>query len=191
MHLTGSLQIQVTARDALGEHLPLDRFEAEMKRVQGLSNEALEALCTIIDAADAFEVARKVHRFVAALVCPAPMLARIFASNPAGFNRFCLQVWAFRSFLEHLDRGASARQAGMMVERARRSWLDRELRAHSHVAEDEEEQPVDVYDDEGELDPAAVRAEVDRLLRYLNVEPERVDITILPDEPMPPERHTR
>lgn len=169
--------------------LTMDRFEAELARIQGLSNEAIEALCTIIDAADMFDVVRKLHHLVAALMCPAPMLARAFASDPARFNRFCLQLWAFRSFLERLDGGATPRQAAMMVERARRDWLGSELHAHSQA--DEDEGPVDVYDAEGEIDPAAVRAEIDRLLRYLNVEPERVDVTILPDEPMPPERRPR
>ena len=50
---------------------------------------------------------------------------------------------------------------------------------------------MDVYDAEGEIDPGAVRAEIDRRLRYLDVAPERVEINILPGEPMPPQWRPR
>jgi hypothetical protein len=43
-------------------------------------------------------------------------------------------------------------------------------------------EPIDVYDAEGELDAGAIRAEVDRLLRRMNVPPERIELTILLDE---------
>lgn len=170
-------------------HIPtaaavLERFEAEMARVHGLSDQAIEALCTIIDASSALDVVRKLYRFVIALACPTVALGRIFGHDPVGFNRFCLQLSGYRDFMNRLEHGASPRTAATAVERARRDWLIHELGA---LGEDPEDEPADVYDAEGEIDPGAVRAEIDRLLRRLNVAPERIDITILPDDLAPPD----
>lgn len=183
MQLTGTLHIQ----GLTGESETLERLEIEATRVQCLSDEAIEALGPIIDAVDSLDVVRKLHRFVAALVSPAMVLSRIFARDPAGFTRFCLQLSCYRSFVDHLERGATPREAATTVERARRAWLHRELRIHDIADEDMYEgAPADVYDAEGELDPGAVRAEIERLLRCLNVPPERIGITVLPAEHEPP-----
>lgn len=183
MQLTGTVHIQGLA----GEAETLERLEAEATRVQGLSDEAIEALGPIIDAVDSLDVVRKLHRFMAALVSPATVLARVFARDPAGFTRFCLQLSCYRSFVDSLERGATPREAATTVERTRRAWLHRELRMHDMRDEDSyEKEPREVYDADGELDPGALRAEIDRLLRCLNVPPERIDITVLPEEHAPP-----
>ena len=61
-----------------------------------------------------------------------------------------------------------------------------DAREHLHDLDtrglDMDYEPIDVYDAEGQLDPGAVRAEVHRLLRRLNVPPERIDLRVLPDE---------
>lgn len=156
----------------------LERFEAEMARVQGLNDQAIEALCTIIDADSALDVARKLYRFVIALACPSVALARAFGREPGGFNRFCLHLSGYRDFLTRLEQGASPHTAAGAVERARRDWLMHEL---GECGDEPEDEPVDVYDAEGFIDAGAVRAEIDRLLRRLNVAPERIGITVLPD----------
>lgn len=195
MHITATLRGPLRLQPKAGEETPAARLDREMARVQALSDDALEAMITLIDARNPLDVARKLHRFVVALASPGPILGRAFERAPDTVPGFCLSLVAYRAYMDRLAHGATPRQAANEVERGRRTWLARALREHSippwpparhpHVEpgdEEDDEDDIDVYDAEGEIDPGAIRAEVDRLLRRLQVDPERVELTVLPDD---------
>lgn len=198
MQMTGTLRIRSTA----GEAGLLERLEQEIARVQTLSDEAIESMTTLIDAHGPIDVARKLQRFTLALASPGAVLGRLFAREPDALPGFCLSLAAYRGYMDRLASGATPAQAAGAVEHERRTWLARALREHDipasgmapnpphrdqpHHDEDDDDnygyEIVDVYDAENEIDPGAVRAEVDRLLRRLQVDPERIEITVLPDD---------
>jgi hypothetical protein len=196
MQITGTLQIRATATEAPGETLLLARIDEETARVQALGDEGLEALCPLLNAMDTGEVARKIVRFVVASANPGAVLGRVYTREPDGFADFCLQLAAYRAYMARITDGDAPVRAAEAAERARRDWLARAVRTHQIV--DEEPAPdapdvdtsgldmdyerIDVYDAEGEIDPRAVRAEVDRLLRRMNVPPERIELQVLPDD---------
>ena len=174
MQITGMLQIRAT----VGEAAMVERLDEEIARVQALSDEAVEALSTLIGAHDPLDVVRKLYRFVAALASPGPVLARVFERDPDALPGFCLNLAACRAYLERLGRGVDPVEAAREVELGRRVWLAREMREHR--VSSEEDWTRDVFDAKGELDAAAVQAEIARLLRRLGVAPELVEVTVRP-----------
>ena len=208
MQITGTVQIRATAIDASGDAsgegigaargaaLLLGRFDDESARVQALSAAGIEALCPLLDARDTGGVARKIARLVAATASPGAVLGRVYEREPERFADFCLQLTAYRTYMARITAGDTPTRAAAHAEEELHTWLARTTGTHHQVDEepaaeargmdtgdlDMDYEPIDVYDAEGEIDPRAVRAEVDRLLRRMNVPPERIELQVLPDD---------
>lgn len=88
MHIVGTLHIEAAG----AESALIARMEAELGRIEALSDDGIEALCTVIGGGSASEVSRKLGRFAMAAASPAAVLGRALASEPGEVARVQVDV---------------------------------------------------------------------------------------------------
>ena len=116
--IAGTLHVR-----AVVEHEPENagRFDSILEQL----NEAhVDALRGILGAHDTIELLRKLYRLAAASIEPGNALSRALCESWQGFLHFCLELSAFRRFIERLGRlGADPRTIASEIEHEEREWL--------------------------------------------------------------------
>jgi hypothetical protein len=187
MQIKGTLHVESTlnhGRSSTLNHGPLsERFEAEIARVHGLSDDALESLSTLIGATNLADVARKLCRFVVAAVSPGATLERLFDQDPQAAAEFCLQLSAYHTFIDKVAGGERPATAANELARVHRDWILHALEAREYGRDLYADEDIDVFGPDGVIDIGAVRAEIDRLLRRLHVDPDEIRVLIAAETP--------
>lgn len=108
----------------LDEQAHLDRLERESEALERLDNPHLDALSSVLDAADAGALVAKLHRLTSASRQLDAVLAPMLDRDPGAAVTFAFELASYRMFMDRLLAAAgSARDMADAVEREQRAWL--------------------------------------------------------------------
>jgi hypothetical protein len=181
-------------------------FLPMLKRFRQVPSAVLDELSMILGVRGISDVASVLPGYVIASVDPGPLLADLYHRDLLQFEAFCLRLVAFREFLDEfsdaLDDDVDEREMELrasraisQASRAQRARMVDDLNLRHQPNEERHDgvavQPVffeaaSVHAKGGGLNEAVLRAKFARLLKEFEVDPDRVQITVLPPPLDPP-----
>jgi hypothetical protein len=131
----------------LDEQANLDRLEREHAALQQLDSNALDALCSVLDAGDAGELVPKLYRLALVGRQPDTLVTGMLAGDPGALVTFAFELASYRLFMDRLLAGnETPRDMAGAVEREQRAWLRRLIARFRDPAEllpDPESEPAE------------------------------------------------